>query len=329
MLKSCAQVKQTPISINSFERYFKSVNNPQDPFFSPDEDILHFVDRYEKEEFSIMFEELNAPIEHTSLIAAIKQLNTNKSGGPDKILNEFLIHGKDLLSDHLLKLFNKLFEIGYFPHAWSEGYIVPLHKKGNLNDENNFRGITLLSVIGKLFTCILNNRLTDWAEKYHVYIEAQAGFRTRMGTVDNIFVLHGVISHMLNKGKQLYCAFIDFTKAFDYIVHDNLWSKLIKLGIRGKILNIIKSMYMSVKSRVKLQGQLSNAFSCALGVRQGESLSPFLFSMFLNDIEEVFIKNGLPGIDLDMFKLFLTLYADDIVIFANRQDELQNSLNAL
>ena len=150
-----------------------------------------------------------------------------------------------------------------------------------------------------------------------------------MGTVDTIFVLHCVISHMLNEGKQLYCAFIDFTKAFDYIVHENLWSKLIKLGIRGKTLNIIKSMYQSVKSRVKLQGQLSNAFSCALGVRQGESLSPFLFSMFLNDIEEVFIKNGLPGIDLDMFILFLTLYAYDIVIFANRQDELPNSLNAL
>ena len=112
-----------------------------------------------------MFEELNAPIEHVSLIAAIKQLNTNKSGGPDKILNEFLIHRKDLLYDHLLKLFNKLFEIGYFPHAWLEGYIVPLNKKGNLNDENNLRGITLLSVIGKLFTRILNNILTDWAEK--------------------------------------------------------------------------------------------------------------------------------------------------------------------
>jgi len=166
-----------------------------------------------------------------------------------------LIHGKDLLSDHLLKLFIKLFEIGYFPHAWSEGYIIPLHKKGNLNDENKFRGITLLRVIGKLFTRIFNNRLTDWAEKYHVYIEAQAGFRTSMGTVDNIFVRHGLISHMLNEGKQLYCAFIDFTKAFDYIVHENLWSKLIKLGIRGKLLNIIKSMYQSVKSRVRLQVQ--------------------------------------------------------------------------
>ena len=59
--------------------------------------------------------------------------------------------------------------------------------------------------------------------------------------VDNIFVSHGLISHILNQGKHLYCAFIDFTKAFDYIVRDNLWSKLITLGLRGNILNIIQS----------------------------------------------------------------------------------------
>ena len=72
-----------------------------------------------------------------------------------------------------------------------------------------------------------------------------------MGTVDNIFVLHGLITHMLNTGKKLYCTFIDFTKAFDYVERDNLWHKLITLGIRGNILNIIKSIYANVKSRVK------------------------------------------------------------------------------
>ena len=66
---------------------------------------------------------------------------------------------------------------------------------------------------------------------YQVYIEAQAGFRKFMSTVDNVFVLHGLIIHMLNGGKRFYCAFIDFTKAFDYVVRDILWYKLIKLGV--------------------------------------------------------------------------------------------------
>ena len=94
------------------------------------------------------------------------------------------------------------------------------------------------------------------------------------------------MSHMLNNGKQLFCYFIEFTKAFHYVVRDNLWSKLIHLGLRN-ILNIIRSMYTAVKSRVKSCYEsksglvLSNSFECSLGVRQGESLSPFLFSMFL------------------------------------------------
>ena len=63
----------------------------------------------------------------------------------------------------------------------------------------------------------------DWADKYSVYIEAQTGFRPNMGTVDNVFVLQGIITYVLNQGKQLYRAFIDFTKAFDYVVRENLW----------------------------------------------------------------------------------------------------------
>ena len=73
-----------------------------------------------------------------------------------------------------------------------------------------------------------------------------------MGTIDNIFVLHGLISHTLSKNKYLFCAFVDFTKAFDYVVRDILWYKLIKMGVRGKILNVVMSMYKHIKSQVKL-----------------------------------------------------------------------------
>ena len=106
----------------------------------------------------------------------------------------------------------------------------------------NYRGITLLSTLGKLFTKILNSRLTDWAENYGVYIEAQVGFRSKMDTIDNIFVLHGLITHLINKGRKLYCAFVDFRKAFDFVNRDILWFKLIKLGVRGKILNVMRGM---------------------------------------------------------------------------------------
>ena len=151
----------------------------------------------------------------------------------------------------MYSLFSKIFQLGYFPESSSEGYIVPLHKKGKLDDVNNFRGLTLLSIMGKLFIRILKNRLTEWANEYYVYIEAQADFRECMGTADNIFVLHGLISNTLNKNEKLFCAFVDFTKAFDYVVRDILWYKLIKLGVRGKILNVIMSYKITGKIRLQ------------------------------------------------------------------------------
>lgn len=317
------------IALSSFEQYFKAVNNPSDSFYAPDEDILYFNERYVDNEFSVMFAELNTDFSQNEIIKSIKQLKSNKAGGPDKLINEFFKHGQHILVPILWNLFNKIFETGVFPEEWVEGFIIPLHKKGNLNNVENYRGITLLSALGKLFSRVINNRLSEWSERYFVLIEAQAGFRANMGTVDDIFVLHGLISHILNHGKQLYCAFIDFTKAFDYVVRENLWYKLIKMGIRGKILNIIRSMYFSVKSRVKYCNKIGNEFCCNLGVRQGECLSPLLFSLFLNDIEEQFILSGLDGLDVNMFKMFMLLYADDIVLFANSASELQDGLDLM
>ena len=118
-----------------------------------------FYERYVNDEFSIMFEELNLNFSQNEILQSIKQLKTNKSGGPDELINEFFIHGKHVLAPVLCNLFNKIFECGVFPEEWSEGYIIPLHKKGNLNDAENYRGITLLSALGKLFTRVVNNRL--------------------------------------------------------------------------------------------------------------------------------------------------------------------------
>ena len=114
----------------------------------------------------------------------------------------FFIHGRDTLLPHLQTLFNILLNKEYFPSSWTEGYMVPIHEKGSINEVDNYRGITLLSTVSKLFTSILNNRLMEWAENNSVYIEAQAGFRAKMCTVDNIFILNGLINNLINNGKN-------------------------------------------------------------------------------------------------------------------------------
>ena len=140
---------------------------------------------YENNEFIIMFDEFNLPVSSQILNTAIGHLKSNKSAGQDQFINKCFINGKTVLSPLLLTLFNTIFlEIGCFPDCWSEGYIIPLRKKGSIDNVDNYSGITLLSTLGKLFTRILNNRL-------------------HMGTVDNLFVLHGLIHHIINSGNIL------------------------------------------------------------------------------------------------------------------------------
>ena len=202
-----------------------------------------------------------------------------------------------------------------------------VHKKGNKGAVDNYRGITLLSVFGKLFTRVLNNRSTFWAESYGILIEEQGGFREKRSTIDNIFVLHSLINLVTEKGGKVYTAFVDFRKAFDYVNRDFLWSKLITPGIRGNILNIIRGMYNEVKSKVKYMGNTS--FGRFLGVRQGESLSPFLFCMFVNDLKYCLESKGVEGVTVGDLKLRLFLYADDSTLISANREGLQHSLYCL
>ena len=132
---------------------------------------------------------VNVPIELTTINNAIKQLKCGKGGGDDQLLNELFSSGWDILSPYFVSLFNFIFDVGIFSDGWGgEGLIVPLHYKGFVLNPTNYRAITLLSVLGKLFTMILSNRLDGWAEKHQTYIEAKNGFRRGRGTPDSVFI---------------------------------------------------------------------------------------------------------------------------------------------
>ena len=102
-----------------------------------------------------MFEELNVNIKNIEISKACWELNLNRSGGPDYLINDCFKYGATYFMTYLNKLFNKILDSGYFPEKLSEKYVIPVHKKGDMNNPANYRGITLLSVMGKLFTRIL------------------------------------------------------------------------------------------------------------------------------------------------------------------------------
>ena len=104
--------------------------------------------KFVRNEFQTMLNELDTEISNAEITTAIKQLKNGKSPGPDKYLNNYFIHGKDVLLPYLLVLFNTVLQTGHFPESWSEGYIIPLHKKGSIHCPEKYRGITLLSVLG-------------------------------------------------------------------------------------------------------------------------------------------------------------------------------------
>ena len=194
-----------------------------------------------------------------------------------------------------------------------------------------------------MFTATLNSRLSFFLEGAGILGEEQAGFREGYSTLDHIFLLHSILNIYFSHRKRLYCAFIDYRKAFDLVDRSSLWSKLMSCGINGKVFRAIHNIYENAKSCVKKDNKLSSFFTCNIGVRQGENLSPLLFAIYLNDFE-YFVSRTYDGLDLlatevrnncsnddvEVFlRLYVLLYADDTIVMAEPALDLQQALNAV
>lgn len=292
-------------------------------------DAENFCDNHDFDNLDISFDELDRRITIEEILTAVKGLQTGKAMGNDFIMNEYLIAGIDILSGHICDMFNAILDSGYFPEKWTEGVIIPLHKKGDANNVNNYRGITLVSCLSKLFTSVLNKRIVNFCETNNVISDAQFGFRKGRSTVDALFTLTNIVQNYLFNNKRLYCVYVDLCKCFDTIYRNALWMKLYKAGIQGKILRIIKDMYQKVKSCVRNGNSYTDYFEYAVGLRQGEIMSPILFSLFVEDLELFLQDNTNSGLLIDDIVLMLLLFADDMVIFGKSPQELQTNLNML
>ena len=272
---------------------------------------------------------LDYAIDMKELENASKILKPGKAAGIDNIDNEFI---SSLFETHpkiLLKLFNAILTSSEVIPEWVMGLIVPIFKKGSKSEPSNYRGITLMSCLGKLFLAILNNRLMRYAIHNKILHKSQLGFVPGNRTSDAHIIINNLIQKYCHKNNsKIFSCFVDFSKAFDTIPRDILLKKLLSHNIKGKFFNIIRNIYADDKAGIKIQNQCTETFEINMGVRQGCVLSPLLFNIFLSDLPQK-LDLTESKVKLGNTELASLVWADDIVLMSESESGLQQMINVL
>ena len=291
--------------------------------------------------------ELEIPPTSEELEKAMGQLANNKAPGPDGIPVEVLKAGGEPLLKELHTLLPMIWEEERVPQDFKDGHIVTLFKKNCRFTCGNYRGITLLSITGKLYARVILNRIWPTVERH--YPEAQCSFRGGRSTNDMMFALRQLIEKCHEQHQQLHLIFVDLVKAFDTVNRPLLWSLLAKIGIPTKIINIIKSFHDGMNAKVSIGGELTDSFEVSSGLRQGCIMAPALFILlfafvlrkshqlipdFGIDIRHkldgrLFNLRRLKAKSATTMRLSDFLYADDAAHGTTSPESLQDAATAL
>jgi hypothetical protein len=178
---------------------------------------------------------------------------------------------------------------------------------------------------------ILESRINQWAETNDLRAKGQAGFRKDFRTTDNLFILRTLTEQAKFLKKQLYTCFVDFKKAFDTVPRDLLWQVLEELGVSGRILECLRSMYRQDQACLHHPKEgFTPTFLCRIGMKQGCPLSPLMFGLFIDGIEKRL--NALEGDAPPMLghlAVRLLLYVDDLALMSHTPAGLQKQLDVL
>ena len=289
--------------------------------------------------------ELDNPPSFEETTKAIKQIKCGKAAGVDGIPPEAWKHGGPALHRKLHELFLCCWEQGKLPQDLRDAVIITLYKnKGEKSNCDNYRGITLLSIAGKILARILLNRLVPTIAEDNTP-ESQCGFRRNRSTTDMVFVLRQLQEKCREQNKGLYVSFVDLTKAFDTVSRKGMWQIMERLGCPPRFLNMVIQLHDDQRGQVRLNCDLSEPFAISNGVKQGCVLAPTLFSIFfsmmlrqatedLNDDDGIYIRYRLDGNLFNLRRLQAhtktqeqlirdLLFADDAALVAHTERALQ------
>lgn len=254
----------------------------------------------------------------------IKNLKPKKSNDLWNITSTLIKQLKHELAYPVTKIVNDAFQSGEFPNLLKIAKILPLHKKEDVQDACNYRPISILPTLSKIFERIMYNRLSDYFEYNKVLNDKQFGFRKKRSTVQALTTIVGWILKGLDEKESALGVFCDLSKAFDCVHHGILLAKLDHYGIQGTDLKLCKSYLENRKQIVEIKGEKSSEQKIKMGVPQGSILGPLFFLIYINDLT-VCVPQGLK----------MVMFADDITVVINCKnktvviDKLRNLLTNL
>ncbi len=211
--------------------------------------------------------------------AAMSRLQNGKAAGASSILPELLKGGGCALETKLLELFDDAWETEKVPQEWVDATLVPIPKKGDLTTCDNWRGISLLDVVGKVLARVIQTRLQDMAADF--LPESQGGFRRGRSCTDMIFSVRQLIEKTIEHKAKGFFIFIDLKKAYDSVPRECLWQVLLRAGVPGKLVNIIRSFHTSMTAVLRVNGITTDPISVNNGLRQGCTMAPVLFNIYM------------------------------------------------
>ena len=212
---------------------------------------------------------------------AIKSLNSGKSPDEMGLTAKHLKYSGETLLPTLVAIFNDIIRTETVPEVFKSGIITPVHKKGkDPGKMDNYRGITVSSILGKLFETVILNRLEELNKDQS---QLQFGFTKGLSPTMASLILSEGILDSIQKGEPLHIAALDNQKAFDVVSHPILMKMLYLQGINNHLWQVIRSMYSGLTARVKWEGEFSQTFSVLQGVCQGGMLSTHFYKAYLND----------------------------------------------
>ena len=259
------------------------------------------------------------PILKEEVKKAIKNTQLGKAPGEDGITTEMLKFLDDFAIEKLTDLYNEIYSSGIFPEELLQSVYITLPKQPRATDCSNFRTISLMPHTLKIFLKVIQDRIGRTIDKE--VGQTQFGFRPGSGTREGIFCFNILAQKHIEVNQDLFTCFIDYSKAFDRVHHDQLISCLEKIGIDGRDIRIIANLYWHQKAAIRIQNELSPFTSIERGVRQGCVLSPYLFNIYTEFIFRE--SNELKGIRIHGLNINNLRYADDTALIATDHNDLQ------